>query len=335
MNNPRVALVAMLVAVEIVLIGMMMFALNGGAWNSGVFAASSGFHHVNITGKTYAPVAAGLSPHVQIDDPYSGVHVSASNDGLVHVQDLTSVHGFVWGESNIADLTISRTFDGVHIVRPTHTGSDISVLGSDFERIEVQVPSGSHVDIGHSSSAEVAGMNNNVDVLSQDGHIALSDIRGNVSAHSDDGHVDAVNVTGDNVAISSDDGSVHLRNVNARLLSARSADGRIEALNLAIDGAAAHATLHTDDGTVIVNGRFTPKGSYDFSTGDGRVELGLAPGADLTIDASTGDGHIYVDGTSYGDGDAAAHTVRVGGGSGAMRLTSQDGSIHITTNGAI
>ncbi|MEO9170477.1 MAG: DUF4097 family beta strand repeat-containing protein, partial [Candidatus Baltobacteraceae bacterium] len=322
MRSSRTALVAMLLAAELLIVGLMLFALRG--WNGGHVFAASGLREMNASAKTYAPVAAGLTPHVQIDDPDSGVRVSASNDGLVHVKDLTSIHGFVWGSSKVADLTVSRTADGVHISRPSQAHG-IVIFGGDLERIEVAVPSGSHVDIARSSSAEVSDMQSAVDVKSQDGHIGLFNIRGSVNAHSDDGHIEATNVSGDTLAMSTDDGSLRLKNITAGVLEAKTSDGRIDASNLSIDGQAPRATLHTDDGSVHITGRFSARGSYDFSTRDGREEMTLAPGSDMTINASTDSGRIYVDGASFGGDDSAAHTIRLGNGSGAMRLSTQDG----------
>lgn len=332
MRSSRTALIAMLLAVELVLVGLMFSTFRG--WGaSRAFASSGGFHSENLTAKEYAPVAAGLAPHVQIDDPDSGVYVSASDDGMVHVKDATTVHGFVWGNSKIADLHITRTLDGVRIERTSGVDNYTVFLGGDREHIDVAVPSGSHVDILRSSSAEVTGMQAAVDVKSQDGHIALSHIRGNVNAHSDDGHIEATDVSGGTLAMSTKDGSLQFHNITADSLVATTEDGRVEADGLTIGGSSPHATLHTDDGSVHISGQFPANGSYDFSTSDGRVEIATATGSDVTINASTDSGHIYVDGSSFGDGDSATHTVRLGSGSSTMRLASQDGSIHITTNG--
>ena len=77
-------------------------------------------------------------------------------------------------------------------------------------------------------------------------------------------------------------------------------------------------------------------GDGTLATNDGSVRLDLAPSSNLTVDASTRDGSIYVDGHSTpSDGDAAQRTVRLGEGSGRLSVATGDGSIHITTNGAI
>jgi hypothetical protein len=93
---------------------------------------------------------------------------------------------------------------------------------------------------------------------------------------------------------------------------------------------------HSDDGSIRTHA-LALTGNNTVSTDDGRIELGFAPGADLNLEASTDDGRITVDGNRVGrddDDDAAHYTMRLGSGSGSLRATSRDGSIHITTNGA-
>ena len=300
----------MLIAAEIIVLGLMIDALHGGR----VFGGPS-FHRVDANTKTYAPVNAGASPQVEIDDRDSGVTVSSSSDGLVHVSDTRNVHGIVWGSTSVADLSVERTLTGVRISRPQNSGHLTAIIGEDFQRTEIEVPPGTHLRISHCSGADVSDVRNGAEVESQDGRITLTNVQGAIVAHSDDG-------------------SIHLRGVTSNSIDAKSADGRIEAANLSMDGSGARAVLHSDDGSIILSGSFAPAGTYDVSTNDGRIELSLAPAADMTVNATTDSGHIYVDGARYGEGDTAAHTVRLGSGSGAMRLATQDGSIHITTNGA-
>ncbi len=314
MDSKRVALVAMLVAVEVLLLGLILSSLHVGPMSGPVFAAS-GLHRVDIDSKSYAPVNAGTSPDVEIDDSDNHVVVTASTDGLVHVTDARSIHGLVWGGGNGSDLSIAHFGNSVKITRDGHSGGMTGIFGSSYQRVEVEVPSASHVRVTGSSGANVSGMRNDVEVESQDGRITLADIRGDVKARSADG-------------------SVHLSDIVADSLEVSTADGRVEGTNVAVEGSTPRATLHSDDGSVRISGRFAPGGAYQLSTNDGQVELHLAADADLTVSASSADGRIYVDGSRYGDRDSSAHTIRLGNGSGTMQLSSQDGSIHITTNGA-
>lgn len=301
----------MLLAVEVLIVGAVLAILRGGSWHT---ALAGDIHESSFVARPVAPIAAGLAPRVQIDDPESGVAVTTSSDGMIHVKDDTSFSGWRFGgRTQIPQLQVTRTLDGVHIERADYSANGISM--SMRQHIEVQVPPGAHVAIGHCESAEVTGVQSGVDVVSQDGHIGLHDLRGNVNAQSDDGHISADDLNGNAIALSTK-------------------DGHIDASGITLSGASPRATIHTNDGSMKVSGLFPAGGTYDVSTNDGRITLALASGSDAAIDASTSDGSIEVDGATYHGDDAASRSIRVGGGSSPMRVHTGDGSIHITTNGA-
>lgn len=307
-TQSRTGLVAMLFAVEILIVGFAVFSLRGSN-----FGSIGDMHHVQYAAQPLAPVAVGIAPNVTIDDVDSKVVVTTSNDAFVHVTDDTHVDGMIFGADHAQVLTVSRTFDGVRIYRPEgHT----MMFGDSTNRIEVAVPAMTHLTILKSGGAEITGLRNGVSVTSQDGRIYLTDITGNITAHSDSGRVVASNVSANVVDLSSN-------------------DGRIETSQLELTGFAPRATLHTDDGPLVISGVFPNAGKYDLSTNDGHVDLSLRSGSDATIDASTGDGHVTVNGQSYGDGGNSSRTVRVGSGGSTLQVRTSDGSIHISTNGAL
>ncbi|MBV8529815.1 MAG: DUF4097 family beta strand repeat protein [Candidatus Eremiobacteraeota bacterium] len=305
----RASVIAMLVAAEILIAGMAIYTVGGRA------SFTHGMQRVDFTPATIAPVAAGATPHVVIDDASSRVSVTASNDALVHVRDLTQIRGNVFSTSKYPQLRVTRTSDGVRIERPAFGSLSMEIFSFSTEAIEVAVPGGSHVEIPHCSGADVNGIAGNVAVDSQDGHVTLRDMRGDVDARSDDGYLSLTDVT---------TGS----------LIARTHDGRIEARGLTVAGERPNATLHSDDGSVHVAGAFASNGAYEITSGDGSIELRLPSNADLAITASTGDGRIVLDGSSLDRDDSGQRTIRLGAGSSAMKLATSDGSIHILTNGA-
>jgi hypothetical protein len=304
----RASVVAMLIAAEVLIVGMAVYAVSHGGTT---FA--SGMHHVDFTPAAQAPVAAGDTPHVVIDDAPSRVVVTASNDGLVHVRDLTEMRGAIFSSTAYPQLHVTRTSDGVRIERPAAEHLSIDVFGYSDERIDVELPRGSRVEIARCSGADVSGVIGGVSVQSQDGHITLADLQGSVDAHSSEGYVEATNVRGDRLAVDSTDGHLSLQNVAVESLAATTNDGRIVADGLDLVGAHPDATLHTDDGS---------------------IRLRLPPNADVSINASTGDGSIVVDGVSQEGDDSAQRTIRLGAGTAKMTVGTSDGSIHIYTNGA-
>ncbi|HET9030711.1 MAG TPA: DUF4097 family beta strand repeat-containing protein [Candidatus Aquilonibacter sp.] len=305
MERPsRFGLISLLIAAEVVIVGFAVFSLRGSA-----FGSSGGLHRVDYVAAPIAPVAAGLSPNVTIDDIDSGVSVTASNDGLIHVTDRTEAHGFLWGSNDFPRPVVTRTLDGVRIVRAGGHSFGVA-LGESRQHIDIEVPPASRVTILRSSGARLSGLHNDVAVTSQDGRITLDDITGNITAHSNDGRIVGSQLHANALDLSSD-------------------DGRIELSSLDMNPGAPKAELHTKDGPLIVSGVFPANGSYSMSTGDGHVELNLLPGSDTTVDASTGDGHVIVDGRRD-----AGQSIRVGAGNATMRVRTNDGSVKITTNGA-
>jgi hypothetical protein len=294
----RTSVIAMLLAAELLIAGMAVYSLRGGSIAPGFIS----FGHQgagSFVAKSFAPVAAGIAPNVTIDDPHSGVSVTPSTDGMIHVKDDTTFRG--WGsDSSYPQLQVTHDLSGVHVTRADY---HLAVIGwvDSRQHIEVQVPAQSTVTIARCEGA------------------TLDDLRGGaISVHSDDGHVTASDITTGSLQMSSN-------------------DGYVEGLNLSLTGAAPVVTLHSDDGHVTATGRFPAGGTYDLSTNDGRIYTTLEPGSDVSVDASTSDGAIHIDGArqrQFDHGDPASGTLRLGSGASTMRLRSQDGSIYITTNGA-
>jgi len=305
----RASIVGMLVAAEILIVGMAIFAVRG----SGA-ALGAGMQGVDFTAAAQAPVSAGTAPHVVVDDANSRVHVGVSSDGLVHVRDLTQMRGAVFSTVRYPQLRVTRTADGVLVERPHGGALTVEIFGFSTQAIEVDVPSASRVEIAHCSGADVAAITGGATVRSQDGSIKLAGVQGTIDAGSDDGSIYATDVSGESVSLVT-------------------GDGRIEAKGLSVEGAHPQAKLHSDDGSVHVSGTFSPNGTYAMTTGDGSIELHVGSDADLAIDASTNDGRIVVDGVRSGGDDSASRSLRLGAGSSTMKLATSDGSIHIFTNG--
>lgn len=287
MRYSRAGIVAVLLAAEVFLGGAILWCIGG---THGWSVQAAGLHRVDEHGRTLAPVDAGNSPHVAIDDPDSKVVITPSTDGKVHVTDAWAGGGWSFGTPQVHALSVRRTADGVSITRE---GGAFHVVffGWDSERTEVALPPGSYVDVQRSSGAQISGLSGRVRVHSVDGRIEASDIRAQ------------------EFVVASDDGRIVLDNVTAPSIDASTSDGRIYATNLSVDG-----------------GRL--------QTNDGSVYLGLQ-NSNLTVHARTNDGSIHLNGERIrrnDDSDGAEY--RFGTGGGLLEVSTQDGSIHISTNGA-
>lgn len=136
----------------------------------------------------------------------------------------------------------------------------------------------------------------------------LTGLTGAVDVHCVDGSISLSGVHAGTLKIASDDGSLHLDDVSAPSIDAVTNDGSIRANRLAVEG-----------------GRL--------QSADGSIHLALS-GGNLTVHAHTGDGSIRVDGRRVAN-DSGVADYEVGTGGGSLQVSTQDGSIHISTNGAL
>ena len=294
MNTPSRALViATLVAAEVVILGLAAYTVRG-AVSGNAFAFGRGGSGASFVAKTFTPIAAGTTPRVTIDDPNSGVTIGVSDDGLVHVKDDTSFSGVTLrSPHDYPQLTVTQDSSGVHITRPAyHEGWSMFIgFSSSRQHFEVQVPASATVVVDACANAEVSDLKNGATIKALDGRIELSRVAGAIVAHADDGHIRADDVTSPSLDLSSNDGWIEMRNFTA-----------------------------------------LAGGKYDVATNDGHINVAFARGSDVTVDASTSDGSMRVDGVrQHSDDDRKQQTIRLGNGTAAMRVHSDDGSITITT----
>jgi hypothetical protein len=290
MRYSKAGIIAVLLAAEIFIAGAIVWSLGA---RGGFSVKAAGLHHDSGQSKVFQPIEAGDTPHVAIDDPDSRVVVTTSTDGKVHVTDASSYNGFFWGNAHRPPLQVSRTDDGVSIVRAGGESVRVAIFGFSQERIEVAIPPASMLDVKRCSGADVTGLRGIVKIQSQDGHIAATDVRT------------------DQLTMASDDGRLALDNVSATQLNATTKDGSIRADDVQTTG----GTLHTDDGS---------------------IRLQLHNNANIAIHARTSDGHVSLDGRRAPrlDDDTSSADYQVGTGGGSLEVSTQDGSIKITTNGA-
>ncbi|MGB6986643.1 MAG: DUF4097 family beta strand repeat-containing protein [Candidatus Aquilonibacter sp.] len=287
----RTSLIAVLVAAEVAILGLAAYSIRGAV--SGDVFAGGGPGGANFVAKTFTPVAAGNAPRVTIDDPNSGVTIGVSDDGLVHVKDDTSFSGVTLrSPHDYPQLAVTQDFNGVHISRPAYHEGWPMFIGFSNSR--------QHFEVQVPATAAV--------IVDACANAEVSDLKNGATIKALDGRIELTHVKGAIVA-HTDDGHILADDIASPALDLSSNDGWIEVRNFA---AAAG-------------------GKYDVATSDGHIKVAFAPGSDVTVDASTNDGSLRVDGVRQRGDDGAQQNIRVGNGGSAMRVHSDDGSITITT----
>jgi len=149
------------------------------------------------------------------------------------------------------------------------------------------------------------------DVHSGDGSVDVSGLQGDVRISTGDGSIRAAGVEGA-LAAHTGDGSVH-------------AEGRFQALD-----------VHTGDGSVEVDAVQGSRisSAWRIETGDGSVNVRLAPQLSADLDVRTGDGGLDVDlplamkSANTGEDHKELHG-KLNGGGQPLYVRTGDGSVHI------
>src|SRR6185437_13110993 len=68
---PKSSIVAALVAVEVAIVAVALYAIGFGRPGAFMARAQAGIQHYDFVGKPFPAMAAGTAPHVTIDDPES------------------------------------------------------------------------------------------------------------------------------------------------------------------------------------------------------------------------------------------------------------------------
>ncbi|HTC29351.1 MAG TPA: hypothetical protein VK702_01405, partial [Candidatus Acidoferrum sp.] len=178
LSRSRTPVFAVLIAAEIAIVGLAAYSIRGAISGNVVAGGGTG---ADFVAKTFAPIAAGTTPRVTIDDPNSGVTIGVSSDGQVHVKDDTYFSGVMLrSPRGYPQLTVSQDADGVHISRPAyHEGWGMYIgFSNSRQHFEVQVPASASVVVNACDNAEVSDLKNGATIKALDGRIELTHVEG-------------------------------------------------------------------------------------------------------------------------------------------------------------
>jgi DUF4097 and DUF4098 domain-containing protein YvlB len=224
---------------------------------------------------------------------------------------------------------------------PDQASTDALVVNAtqDGNRIVVEAPSPrrerSVITIGSWVSQSVhltvtAPRRVTLEARTGDGPIEAEDLQGSIDLRSGDGRLRASRIDGQ-LKVHTGDGSIHVEQASGRV-DADSGDGTVE-----ISGRLDEVLARTGDGAVSVDAGdgSTMKIDWRIVTGDGRIRLRVPDGFDATVDASTGDGSVRIEGISEPprgreEFDRRSVVGQLGAGGPTLRLRSGDGTITVS-----
>jgi hypothetical protein len=260
----------------------------------GFWLAVTSLTHAEEWSKTYNIIG---QPDLRVETSDASIHVDTWDQKTIEARDLTERYKIGDGGVRIEE---HQNGDAVTIeVRlHMHTTGFISFNRVGRVQVEIHMPREGRVNL-HTG----------------DGHIRLSNFKGDMQLESSDGHqeIDAVDGT----------------------LRAHAGDGRIQAA-----GRFDALALSTGDGHIearVLPGS-TMNSSWDLHAGDGSVTLGLPENFAANLHLHTGDGHINLDLPLTVEGQLGRRDIhgKLNGGGNLLTIHTGDGSIRLEkTSGTI
>ncbi len=229
-----------------------------------------------------------------------------------HFSKIEQAHTFSVGA--LPTIVINDDVGTIHV----HTGGtngNVLVQVTDVNRGLGNNPDNGQVSYNQNSASNTVTVNAN----SNSGFFGSNSIDLDVTVPADS-----------NLQVKTDTGEVDVSGITGQM-SLSSNTGSIHAVQDSLTG---QSILKTDTGSVTFDGTIDPKGSYQFETNTGSVDVTLPGNSSFHVDASTDTGSINSDfpGVSVQHGDitgASAHS-DVGNAPGAtVTLKTDTGSISL------
>ena len=274
------------------IIGMALLA-------TGLFAAAA---HADDYAKTYT-VSNRANVRVDTDDG----SVTVTTGDTKEVEFRVEYQGYVLDKSLHIDS--SQHGDEVELVARIPHGFHISLGMMRRLHIEVRMPKDADLQVRTGDgSIKANNLSGTIDLHSGDGALTVSSLKGSIRLHTGDGSIEARDLDGKCDATSGD-GRIRLTG-RFDVLSARSGDGSV--------------------GVEALRGSKLDSG-WSITSGDGSIDVALAPDLPANIEASSGDGHITTDIPITMEGVISKSRVhgKMNGGGSTLTIHTGDGSIHL------
>lgn len=248
-----------------------------------------------------------VAPFARADQWSKTYTITGKPDLRVETSD-ANIHVDTWDQSTIeAKVTTERYKIGEHGIRIEEHQS------GDAVGIEVHYPHETHLLTFNIHNARVEieihmPREGTLNLRTGDGHMQVSNFKGDMKLESGDGHQELEGVDG--------------------TLQARAGDGHITAA-----GRFDVLDLHTGDGRIDVSALpgSTLASGWELHTGDGKVTLKLPDGLAADVELHTSDGHITVDMPLAVEGRLGEKNIhgKLNGGGKLLTIHTGDGSIHL------
>jgi hypothetical protein len=270
-----------------------------------------------------ALLATGLFAAAALADDYAKTY-TVSNRANVRVDTDDGSVTVTTGDTKEVEFRVE--YQGYVLEKSLHI--DSSQHGDEVELV-ARIPHGFHISLGMMRRLHIeVRMPKDADlqVRTGDGSIKANNVSGTIDLHSGDGALTVGSLKG-SIRLHTGDGSIEANDLDGKC-DASSGDGRIR-----LTGRFDVLSARSGDGSVGVEALRGSKldSSWSITSGDGSIDVALAPDLPANIEASSGDGHITTDIPITMEGVISKSRVhgKMNGGGSTLTIHTGDGSIHL------
>jgi hypothetical protein len=253
------------------------------------------------------PVSLAEGSQLRVENKNGALQIRPSADENLHVQAEITAYGHSEDRAKInaenSDVVIEKT-NGTRIFTRFKGDSDSHNISV---KLTVEIP---------------AGLSTEVDC--SNGRIEIRDLTGKLNVRTDNGEVNVLGLNG-SLEVNTENGLITVSKVTGNV-TANTRNGRIRVENPGGD-----VQARTQNGDIELSSNAPLTKNYILSSSHGSLNLRLPGDSDLTIEARTRNGSIEGMNDNFDSGPAQLKVdlLKLGGGKGGARLSTENGSIQV------
>ncbi len=253
------------------------------------------------------PVSLAEGSQLRVENKNGTLQIRPSADENLHVQAEITAYGHSEDRAKInaenSDVVIEKT-NSTRVFTRFKGDSDSHNISVN---LTVKIP---------------AGLSTEVDC--SNGRIEIRDLIGKLNVRTDNGEVNVLGLNG-SLEVNTENGQITVSNVTGSI-TANARNGLI-----LVENPGGDVQARTQNGDIGLSSISPLAKTYFFSSSQGSLNLRLPGDSDLAIEARTRNGSISGMNDNYGSGpeQLKSDLLKLGGGQGGARLSTENGSIQV------
>lgn len=253
------------------------------------------------------PVSLAAGSQLRVENKNGTLQIRPSGDDNLHVQAEITAYGHSADMAKINAEKSDVVIEEGNTTRIFARFKETPVSNNILVNLTVEIPAGLSTEVDYSNgSVEARDLTGNLNVRTDNGEVNVLGLNGSLEVNTENGQIKASKVTG-NVTANTRNGQIRVEHPG----------GDVQA--------------RTQNGDIELSSISPLAKTYFLSSSHGSINLRLPGDSDLTIEARTKNGSISGMNDNYDSGPAQLKSdlLKLGGGKGGARLSTENGSIQV------